>query len=494
MIFLSVFTKRFAIALVILLLSLQSYSQLTKEKKSFWSGWSVNVNAGACIAYTDIDNYRFYRVFRNNSEWRVGYGIILQKRVHPLFQLRGQIMNSKLSGTKRRYNYWFEADMLETSLSATIDLLGLFGGSKVRLVDFYGMAGIGFTQWKTELKTLDTNEPIDGNGHGTGSGLWGRTMEAVFPFGLGLDFDVSYHWNINVEVSLRMVNSDALDGKIADFKYDFYSYDFVGITYKFKKKRPKDIEIPPPPLIAREEVVVPEEKVIVETPQETKVVVSEEQQNLLKLLQERMLEEDAQTGMYESPWQGVEFTVQIAASRTADDPSYFQKKFNISGDITRTHDEGWYYYSIGKYVKYWRALEYKNILLTRNNTKGAFVVAYKDGKRILLSELIHYNIDERTGEQVVEQQRPISKKSFSVQVMATRDGEISPYAVREMYGIDQDVYKEYENGWFRYIVGNFENYSQASKLRNKLRLQGLREAFIVGYSDGKRVPIESLMD
>ena len=493
MISIKLFTNRFAIALVILLLSLQSYSQITKEKKGFWSGWSVNLNAGPNLAYTDIDNYRFYRVFSNNSEWRLGYGLILQKRAHPLLQIRGQIMYGELSGTKRKHDYWFEASVLETSLSGTLDLIGLFGGAKVRLVNFYGMVGVGFAQWRTNLKTHTTNEPLGGNGN-KGSGFGGRTMEAVIPFGLGLDFNVSYHWNINIEATLRMVNSDVLDGKEAGFKYDFYSYNFVGVTYKFKKKRIKEPEIPPMPVIAREEPIVTEKPVVVETPQETKVVISEEQQNLLKLLQERMLEEDAQTGMYESPWKGVEFMVQVAASRTAVDPSAFQEKFNISGEITRTHDEGWYYYSIGKYVKYWRALEYKNILLTRNNTKGAFVVAYKDGKRMLLSELIHHNIDERTGEAIVEKQRPVSKKSYSIQIMATHDGNISPIAVREMYGIDEDVYKEFANGWYRYIVGNFMNYSQASKLRNKLRIQGLREAFIVGYRDGQRVPIESLQD
>lgn len=490
--FYQVFISRLAIALVILLSSLQLHSQITEEKKSFWSGWSVNINAGASLAYTDIDNYRFYRVFSNNSEWRLGYGIMLQKRVHPLMQLRGQFLYGELSGTKRRYNYWFEADYFETSLSGTLDLIGLFGGSKVRLVNFYGMLGIGFTQWRTDLKTHDNNEPIGGNGN-QGSGIGGRTLEGVIPFGLGLDFNVSYHWNINVEASLRMVNSDLLDAKEAGFQYDFYSYNFVGITYKFKKKRKKEPEIPPAPLIAKEEPQELKRAEPTEKPEEKRVVVNEEQQNLLKLLQEKMLEEEAKTGMYESPWNEVEFTVQVAASRTAVDPSYFQEKFNISGEIRRTHSEGWYYYTIGKYVKYWRAREYRNILLTRNNTQGAFVVAFKNGKRLLINELLSQNSDNQSG-QPPNMQRPISKKSYSVQVMATRDGNVSPNAIREMYEIDIEVYKEYADGWYRYIVGNFMDYSQASKLRNKLRIQGLREAFIVGYRDGKRVPIETLRD
>lgn len=491
--FYQVFISRLAIALVILLSSLQLHSQITEEKKSFWSGWSININGGASLAYTDIDNYRFYRVFSNNSEWRAGYGIMLQKRIHPLMQLRGQIIYGDLSGTKRRYNYWFEADYLETSLSGTLDLIGLFGGSKVRVVNFYGMLGIGFTQWRTDLKTLDNNEPLSGNGN-QGSGIGGRTLEAVIPFGLGLDFNVSYHWNINIEASLRLVNSDLLDAKEAGFQYDFYSYNFVGVTYKFKKKRKKEPEIPPMPLIAEEEPQELKRAEPTKEPEEERLVVNEEQQNLLKLLQEQMLKEEGKTGMYESPWSEVEFTVQVAASRTAIDPSLFQEKFNISGEISRTHSEGWYYYTIGKYVKYWRAREYRNILLTRNNTQGAFVVAFKNGKRLSITELLSQNSATQTGQRPPDMQRPISKKSYSVQVMATRDGNVSPVAIREMYEIDIEVYKEYADGWYRYIVGNFMDYSQASKLRNKLRIHGMREAFIVGYKDGKRVPIETLRD
>ena len=148
---LKVFTSRITIAIVIVLSALQVHSQETKGKKSFWSGWSVNVNAGPNLAYTDIDNYRLWRVTHNNNEWRLGYGLILQKKVHPLIQIRGQVMNGKLSGTKRKYKYWFEADILETSISGTLDLVGLFWGQKVRLVTFYGMAGIGFAHWSNIL-------------------------------------------------------------------------------------------------------------------------------------------------------------------------------------------------------------------------------------------------------------------------------------------------------------------------------------------------------
>jgi hypothetical protein len=111
-----------------------------------------------------------------------------------------------------------------------------------------------------------------------------------------------------------------------------------------------------------------------------------------------------------------------------------------------------------------------------------------------LSDLIHYNIDEKSGEEYAEKQRPLSEKAFSIQVMASRDPNVSPIAIREMYDVDVEIFKEFDNGWYKYTVGNFDTYQEASKMRNKLRLQGLREAFIVGYRNGIRVPLKYLMD
>ncbi len=479
-----------SLSLLILIFIMEpTYSQQAETGLS--KGWSLNINAGPSIFYGDIDNYRFYRCFQNNSEWRFAYGLIVQKKVSSLFTLRGQLLNGELSGSKRKDTLWFENNVIETSMSATLDMTNLILGDKKRFISVYAMAGIGLSHWKTVLKDRETNQLIAGNGHNTGSGLFGRTLEAVIPFGVGVDFRVTDRWKINVEGTLRPVNSDVLDGNAGGYPFDFYSYNFVGVTYTFNSGKAKKPKLPSQKMIADEYPEVTEINEI--KPTEELVVIKEKKDSEAKTLEDMLLEEDASTGLYESPWPGVEFTVQIAASKTNIDPKKIAAQFNINGMVSVSEQDGWYRYTIGQYIKYWKAREYRNFLLTQNNVEGAFVVAYREGKRITLAELVNFNFNVDENALLVENQRPVVPVAFGVQLMASHDGTISSNVLREMYEIDLDVYKEFSNGWFQYTAGNFTTYQDAAKLRNKLKSHSIRDAFIVGYKNGKRVDLNTIL-
>lgn len=65
------------------------------------------------------------------------------------------------------------------------------------------------------------------------------------------------------------------------------------------------------------------------------------------------------------------------------------------------------------------------------------------------------------------------------------------------YGIDEEIFKEYDesDGLYRYSIGNFTLYTDAAKVRNKIKVLGFKEAFVIGYKDGKRVAdLKSLLD
>ncbi len=61
--------------------------------------------------------------------------------------------------------------------------------------------------------------------------------------------------------------------------------------------------------------------------------------------------------------------------------------------------------------------------------------------------------------------------------------------IREKYEVDEEIFKEYNesDGLYRYSIGNFSTYTGAVKVRNKIRARGFRDAFVVGYKDGKRI-------
>ncbi|MBN2172962.1 MAG: hypothetical protein JW731_02440 [Bacteroidales bacterium] len=470
---------RLSLATILVLAGLNLQSQ--NPEKGLQTGWSVNVNGGANLFYGDTDNYRFYRCFSNNSEWRFGYGLMIQTKLVSAVTLRGQLLIGDLSGTKRKDTVWFESKIIETSLSAKIDLSSLIWGPKSRLISIYAMGGIGFSHWETHQMCHATNVELNSNGENrTGSGLFGRTLEPVIPFGAGIDFRLSEYWDISVEGTLRPVRSDKLDANEGGFRFDFYSYNFIGITYKIGSRKDKKPTMPPQNLIVQEEI--PQQNI------ENIPIVKEEDTKPILSIEEKIQQEDAKKGLYDSPWPGVIFKVQIAASRKPMDMEQLSSEYNLNGNITETFEDGWYRYSLGSHIKYWKACEYKKLLVTRNRIYDAFVVAFKDDERISIAELVGSNYEDR--DLIVENRRPVIPVAYSVQVMASINGYASSQAVRELYEIQDEVFKEFYDGWYHYSVGNFELYSDAAKLRNSMKLRGLTEAFVVGFKNGKRVDLK----
>jgi cell division protein FtsN len=257
-----------------------------------------------------------------------------------------------------------------------------------------------------------------------------------------------------------------------------------------------------PQVIKKELPTIPEEEKAQrkaktkETPIETTIAERPKKETVaeqapverVKTLEERLLEAEYRSGAFESRWPGVEFTVQIASSKSISDPEVIKKKFGLSGDVEVVQMGEWYRFTINRYVKYWQAREYRNILKSRFDIEDAFVVAYRDGKRIMLTDLVV--MAESSSEGAAGQKvRPDTGIGFSVQVLATKDGSVSESGIREKFEIEGDIFKEYDetDGLYRYSIGNYSSYIEAAQVRNKVRLSGYRDAFVVGYKDGKRL-------
>ena len=266
--------------------------------------------------------------------------------------------------------------------------------------------------------------------------------------------------------------------------------DFDSTTTIIDTKRKKKITIKPvKKVVVREDEA--KKKTTVEYRKET---VKPPPVTVRSTLEDRMLEAEYKTGLYEARWPGVEFVIQIAASKSISDPEVIKQKFGLSGEVNVTRADEWYRFSVGSYIKYWQAREYRNILRTRNGMEDAIIVAYKDGKKIMFRDLLA--IAENTpltGLTV----RPVLSKAFSVQVLATKDENVTVASIRELYGIDEEIFKEYDesDGLYRYSIGNFTLYTDAAKVRNKIKVLGFKEVFVIGYKDGKRVAdLKSLLD
>lgn len=79
--------------------------------------------------------------------------------------------------------------------------------------------------------------------------------------------------------------------------------------------------------------------------------------------------------------------------------------------------------------------------------------------------------------------------AFKVQVGAFRKIDLGKYA-ETSDDFDQEGGKDLR----KYIVGNFRNYEDANVLKRYLREMGVKDAWIVPYRDGQRVPLKEVLE
>ena len=77
---------------------------------------------------------------------------------------------------------------------------------------------------------------------------------------------------------------------------------------------------------------------------------------------------------------------------------------------------------------------------------------------------------------------------FKVQIGAYREKDLSKYEAVKNFS------QEEEDGVRKYTIGAFREYWDADTFKKYLREMGVKDAFIVSYRDGVRVPIKDVLE
>ncbi|MEQ9439079.1 MAG: Ezrin/radixin/moesin family protein [Cyclobacteriaceae bacterium] len=78
---------------------------------------------------------------------------------------------------------------------------------------------------------------------------------------------------------------------------------------------------------------------------------------------------------------------------------------------------------------------------------------------------------------------------FRVQIGAYQNQDLSNYDTSENFTEETT-----DDGTQRYTLGNFRDYWEADKFKKYLRAMGVKDAWIVPYRDGGRVPIKDVLE
>lgn len=188
------------------------------------------------------------------------------------------------------------------------------------------------------------------------------------------------------------------------------------------------------------------------------------------------------------------FRVQLGAFRGKIDKNVFRGvktlSFPTAGGITK--------YVTGSFNTYQQAYIHK-LDMRKMGFSGAFTVAYKDGKRIKVTDLVNQEKFKQVKQSIspvekelkkVEEVKPAvestesakPKVSYKVQIGAYKQGE-EPVELSRFPEVEMEVYGQYK----RYLSGDFSSYNEANQHKKTIKEKGFGDAFVVAYNNGQRV-------
>lgn len=359
------------LTLILVLVPLMFFGQ--ENKYSFLSHWYISANGGVSYSHGDVTKYFDFPEWPDFKNISPGGGLKFGRQFTPIFGLNLALYRGFLKGANN-YGASFESDLYDYSLNGTVNfnqLSGIFQDSKFNL-----SAHVGIGQVHYKAKIIDENGT---NWYGydnspeefRGSGIKGRLIELIIPFGVEMDYKISDKLFINADFTLKIVNSDLLDGRAAGAKNDWYNFSSLGLRYNIGKTKK---EIPQPKIEKPVQEVVEPVKVV-DQPKEEQVVV------------ERYVEPKP---VYVTPKPietkpSKEYRVQIRASfRQSLKISDLSTKYrlNQSDIVFGGVYKNYYIYTFGSYNTYEEAKRRCDSLKSNNGIFDAFIVRFENGKRV----------------------------------------------------------------------------------------------------------------
>jgi len=451
------FVKKCLSLLLMLFPFVLNAQEVTNELPWYKKGWTVGANFGSNLFYGDLRVYNYWPVGKYQNERKYAVGFFIGKKINSFLEYRGNLLVGSLSGTKRvdlkkkPVNQYFETRMFEYSSTLKLDISSLIAGEKDdRFFSVYTYAGLGLVNFRSQRKSLTTNKIIESFGYKSTHKI-AATTEVVIPVGGGFDFLLMKNLKLNIDASIRFVNTDKLDAYVnhkTGFD-DMYGYTSIGVSYTFdfvkKKAKPTVVEQPVP-----EPVVQPQ----------------------------------------------IEDTVKIALDSIITDSLAQNKISSMASDASVNQPE-----IVEAVVE--PPKEIVEIPKTDSvvETKPEVVTEVKPIPKPEVPEPIVDVKPEPKPEVVATVQAPISKQNsnnkieFRVQIVALQEN--ATYRVARMkkeFNITEPVSEERIDGWNKYTVGSYKTLAEAQELKASLIAKGKTDAFIIAYNNGKRVTIAEAQD
>lgn len=454
------------------------------QNAGFFGNFSINANIGTTLTFADISQgSKPYQ-----DDWKIAYGGIFRKQLSPIFGIGGQFLMGKLHGTllntgnAPHSNRFFDSEFMEINFHAIINLSNLlFGYKEDRSVHLYSTIGLGFANWATIQRNLDTNSEINRSGFDSNN-LKAWTPELSIPVGMGLYFAMGKKFGFTIEASLHRLNSDELDAQIGGkSKQDYYSYFSAGITYNlaaignvFRNA-------------GKQENNYDKEARKLEKYQERQAKKNRREQDREEMDRERKTTIEKSKRKRRDPSAGMPKVVEYDAVYSYASKLYINQKQSNTEDATITKGEKELVFDEGKHI-----ITGVNQGIIKQASESRNIISARDALRLksdTYQSVVVSNAGISTSTIISGGilAIPETGKIYTVQIMASRAPANNIYQYRERYGIHQPIYYTFQNGLYKYSTGLFTSYYDAMTYAKVIKRNGLGDVFVATYINGLRV-------
>jgi hypothetical protein len=460
----------------------------------FFGNTSIGINVGTTLFFGDVSQ----GTNPYQDDWQFGFGFNFRKQISPYFGIGIQFISGKLHGTRIKWadgtdaNFFFNSNITSLNFHTTINFSNLlFGYKQKRKFSFYGLLGLGVTDYATILSknttvnnvtttSIENTSGFDTNGIST----W--TPEFTIPMGIGVQLSLGSRWSFNLETNIYRVNSDNLDAKISGTsKQEYYSYFSAGITYNlsgignaFRKARKKDskYEKESRKLKKYNARIARKNK----NREERELLDTERRKNIDKARKERK----------NKPSSGMPKVVEYDAIYSFDAiRKLTEQNMNLFGDDTKNPQT----------IKDTIVDEGKHFItgvagtITANNTTTSLTDQKASGQNTSFSPYSSNIISSKSELKTITVPTggtkliPTGGLIYTVQILASRVAARNIPQLKQRYNIDQQVYLAQQGSLHRYSAGLFNTFKEAQIYANHLKRMGLGDAFVTIYKGGRRI-------
>ncbi len=189
---------------------------------------------------------------------------------------------------------------------------------------------------------------------------------------------------------------------------------------------------------------------------------------------------------------GVVFRIQLGAFKRPISKS----TFSDAGPVLQlTGTDGLYKYFTGSFKTFDDAAKFKIELISKGFT-GSFIAAFKDGKRVALTDVGAIPAPKRNPNDSDNVKAPAVQKDqivFKVQIGAFKNEP--PADIKAKFSTIKDVKQSQTNaGVNRYTAGSFSDYKEAQKFKDELKKKGIEGAFVIAFFKNELISVPEALE